>query len=157
MCNFQRCFGFSAFKKGALGNDNQTCCQVVCPLIFVLENKGEKKLRFKKTIGLGWCQGSLLTKGSQTRLLALPFIPLNYTNRWPMPGFLTQGVEIITSYLIWLLPHLCSLLNLSVLSGRCAFWGQSEFKPEQAGNPRRMKQRCQGRMVAGEEDLAKCQ
>lgn len=60
-------FSFSDFKTTALENDSQKWCQVVCLLICVLGKKEEKKLRFRKIHGLGWCQGSLPTYGNQTK------------------------------------------------------------------------------------------
>ena len=74
-------------------------------------------------------------EGQPNVITALPSIPLNSTSHSPMPDSLTQSIEMTTLHLIWLLPHLCWVLNLSVLYGRSAFWGHSECKPEQAGNP----------------------
>ena len=68
-------------------------------------------------------------------ITALPSIPLNSASHSPMPDSLTRSIETTTLHLIWLLPHLCLVLNLSVLYGRSAFWGHRECKPEQAGNP----------------------
>lgn len=84
-----------------LGNDGQTCCQAVCPLVFVLGNKGEKKAKIQENKWIGLMSNVSSHEGQPNKvIIALPFVPLNDTSHSPMPDSVTRSVEITTLHLI---------------------------------------------------------